>query len=103
MNRHDAKIIAETITNDQLQQMFDTAKANITNWHVISLVNKGMTKGHAWNILASNFDVNANHHNLAKINMIREFGDYLPDSLKLKKTPKNIQTGKYIHHTDPKF
>ena len=103
MNRQNAKNIAETITNEQLKQMFDKAKANITNWHVISGVNKGMTKGHAWNILASNFDVNKKYHPLTVVNMIWEFGDYLPDELKPPNKTKHVQTGKYIHHTDPKF
>ena len=74
MNRHIARKIAETITNEQLQQMFETAKSKITNWTQVSNVNKGITKGVAWNVLAKDFDVNKTHHILAKINMIREFG-----------------------------
>jgi hypothetical protein len=33
--------------------MFDLAKNNIEDWSKVSIVNKGMTKGTAWNILAS--------------------------------------------------
>ena len=62
MNRIDARKIAETITNEQLQQMFETAKAKITDWTKVSSVNKGMTKGVSWNILAKDFDVNSKHH-----------------------------------------
>ena len=32
MNRKQAREIAETITNKQIKQMFDTAKAKITDW-----------------------------------------------------------------------
>ncbi|MCK9416585.1 hypothetical protein M0Q97_08020 [Candidatus Dojkabacteria bacterium] len=39
-----------------------------------------MTKGVSWNILAKDFDVNANHHILAKINMVREFGEFLSNN-----------------------
>lgn len=32
MNRTDARRIAETITNQQLKEMFDSAKENIKDW-----------------------------------------------------------------------
>ncbi len=101
MNRSAARKIAETITNEQIQQMFENAKAQISDWTKVSNVNKGMTKGVAWNILARNFDVNAKHHILAKCNMVWEFGDYLPDNLKPKKKAKG--TGKPPVHQEPKF
>lgn len=101
MNRRDAKIIAETITNEQLQTMFDVAKSEITNWKERSKVNQSLTKGTAWNILAYDFDVNKTHGNLAKVNMIREFGDHLPEDLKVVK-PKKSEKGKAIHQ-EPKF
>lgn len=102
MNRNDAKFIAGTITNEELNQMFKIAKEKITDWSKVSNVNKGMTKGTAWNILAKNFDISANHHILAKINMVREFGDFLPHKLKPPKTPlKTIQNN--IIHQEPDF
>ena len=91
MNRYDAKTIAEDITNEQLKQMFDTAKAEIKNWEKVSNVNKSFSKGTAWNILVANFDINHNYHILAKINMIREFGEYLPNKLKPRKKEKRIE------------
>jgi len=94
MNKSDARKIAEIITNEQLQQMFETAKTKIVDWTKVSNVNKGMTKGTSWNILAKNFDVKATHHILAKTNMIREFGEFLPEELKPKKKIKN-------HHSNP--
>ena len=96
MNRTDARKIAETITNEQLKQMFDTAKVEITNWKEVSSCNKGMTKGAAWNILARGFNVNAKQHILAKTNMVREFGKYLPSELNPKKT-KKMNSGIPIH------
>lgn len=93
MNRKTARTIAETITNEQIKQMFDSAKANITDWTKVSNCNKGLTKGSAWNILAKDFDVNANHHILAKTNYVREFGEYLSDELKpVKKSKKVLNT-----------
>lgn len=101
MNRKDARKIAETITNEQIQQMFEAAKAEIIDWTAVSSVNKGITKGVGWNILAKDFDVAANYHILAKTNMIREFGEFLPDELKPKKKVKKKQPPPT--HQDPEF
>lgn len=101
MNRSNARKIAETITNEQLQQMFDTAKAKITNWEAVSSVNKGLTKGVGWNILAKNFNVKAEHHILAKTNMVREFGEFLPDELNPQKKEK--RQFKQTVHQEPDF
>ena len=100
MNRNDARKIAETISNEQLQQMFETAKAKITDWTKVSNVNKGLTKGVSWNILAKDFDVTAKHHILAKTNMVREFGEFLPDELKPQ---KKIRQFSPPTHQDPQF
>lgn len=62
MNKNDARKIAETITNEEIQEMFNKAKIEIRDWTKVSNVNKGMTKGVAWNILAKDFDVNHNYH-----------------------------------------
>jgi hypothetical protein len=56
--------------------MFDLAKNNIEDWSKVSIVNKGMTKGTAWNILASDFDVTHSYSNIAKVNMIRNLGEF---------------------------
>jgi hypothetical protein len=101
MNRKNAKEIANIITNEQLMQMFINAKNNIVNWTEISKINKGCTVGTAWNILAKDFDINVNYHILTKINMIREFGNYLPTIFKVTKNKKikNIR----IVHQEPNF
>lgn len=101
MNRLNARKLAETITNEELKAMFDRAKEEIKDWTLVALVNKSMTKGAAWNILAKNFDVNVEHHILVKANMIREFGDYLPGELKpARKSKKTYMTPV---HQDPIF
>ena len=101
MNRIDAKKIAEVITNEQLQTMFNTAKLYTKDWTAVSIVNKGLTKGTAWNILYTGFDVNKKIHILAKINMIREFGEFLPLELKSVKKPKRVISNP--HHEEPVF
>ena len=62
MNRNNAKKIAQTITNEQLKDMFDNAKIGVKDWTKVSCVNKGMTKGVSWNILAKNFDISYSYH-----------------------------------------
>lgn len=100
MNRTLAKKIAETITNQQLLDMFNVAKQSITDWTKVSNVNKGMTKGASWNVLAKDFDIDHNYHILAKTNMIREFGEFLPNEIKPQKKAK--QSVKPFHQ-EPKF
>ena len=62
--------------------MFYNAKEQIKDWTKVSSINKIMTKGFSWNILARDFDVDYNYHILSKTNMVREFGEFLPDELK---------------------
>lgn len=102
MNKNDARKIANTITNEQLQEMFNNAKAKIIDWTKVSSVNKGITKGVSWNILAKNFDINVNHHILAKTNMIREFAEFLPDQIKPKKTNRQFSNKPPVHQ-EPEF
>lgn len=86
MTRIRAREIAEKITNQQLLDMFKAAREGIKDWTKVSAVNKGITKGTAWNVLVRDFDVNHQHHIMAKTNMVREFGDFLPEELNAKKT-----------------
>lgn len=101
MNRSDAKKIAQTITNEQLYEMFKSSKEGIKDWTKNSIVNKTMTKGAAWNILTKDFSIDKNYHILAKINMVREFGEFLPDSLKIKK--QKITYPSSPVHKEPDF
>jgi len=102
MNKSNAKKIAETITFEQVQEMFNNAKENITDWSEISAVNKGMTKGVAWNILKHGVKPEIVNKPLALKNMIWEFGDYLPESLKVK-TPIKSRIQFDVHHQEPVF
>lgn len=79
--------------------MFDNARVNIKDWTKVSNINKGCTKGVAWNILAKDFKLDFDYKWIAKYNMIREFYNYLPEALKQKKEKKEI---KPVHH-DPIF
>lgn len=100
MNRSDARKIAEKITNEQLQKMFEVAKKEIKDWTKVSSVNKGLTKGTAWNVLAKDFDVDHNYHIMAKTNMVREFGEFLPVEIKPEKKTKKMNKPA---HQDPIF
>lgn len=92
MTRHEAMNLADKITNEQLLQMFKSAKDNIKNWTDPSKVNRGLTKGAAWNVLAKYFNVNKDYILIIKYNMIREFGKYLPDELKPTRAKRTIQS-----------
>ncbi len=99
MNRKRARQIANTITNAELKTMLDTARAKIKDWQATATVNKGMTKGTAWNILGKGFDVAFDHHVLVKTNMLREFGDYY-----FKQAPERDETDRPIPvHQEPIF
>ena len=100
MNRYVARTIAEKITNQQLKEMFDLAQANIKDWQKVSNINKSLTKGTAWNILAVAFKESDSHSLLAKTNMVREFGEFLPDQVKTEKKSKPIIIPV---HQEPKF
>jgi len=100
MNRRDARTIADTITNQQLADMLESAKNGIQDWTKRSAVNKSFSLGVSWNILGKDFDPEKNHHTLAKKNMIWEFGDFLPDELKPSKNKKSLPK---VQHQEPVF
>lgn len=102
MNRNEANRIADTITNDELAEMFQRAKAEIKDWRKPSQVNKCMTLGTSWNILAKDFNPAKEYSNLAKTNMVREFGDHLPRYVKNRKA-KSSSDQRPLTHQDPIF
>jgi hypothetical protein len=102
MNQSDAKKIAKTITFDQLSEMFETAKNNIKDWSEISNVNRCLTVGKVWNMLYPSLTLIVMRCPPALKNMIWEFGDYLPEELKIKKPVKKPYTGKVLHE-EPVF
>lgn len=103
MNIKDSKIIAKTITNEQLQEMFNNAKTGVKDWTKVSSVNKSITKGRSWNWLYGYFDVSRNIHPIGKVNMIREFGEFLPESLKPIKIKRPKTKTEDLIHQEPKF
>jgi len=92
MNRKDAKEIAETVSLEDLKQMFIKAQNSIKDWTQVSNVNLGLSKGVAFNILSKGIDKHTSAkeiHIMGKTNMVREFGEYLPNyekKIKPKKT-----------------
>ena len=100
MNRTVARQIAETITNAGLIEMFKNAKESITDWNAPSIVNVGITKGAAWNVLAADFIPEHKYHILGRTNMVREFGIYLPGYSKQKKSKRDT-TDRF--HLEPIF
>jgi hypothetical protein len=104
MNRQEAKRLSETITNSELNDMFKNAQELINDWNQTSIVNVGMSKGVAFNILSigfgKDFDETKQIHNLAKVNMLREFGEFLTNYCKpSKKVKREIN----VVHQDPKL
>lgn len=92
MERNAAKKIAETVSVEDLKQMFINAQNGIKEWTKVSRVNKGLTKGTAFNIL-SKCGVDEKSSILAKTNMVREFGEWLPNYEKeIKPTRQEVIT-----------
>lgn len=105
MNRADAKRIAETVTNDQLKAMFDSAKVGITDWRKPSAVNPCISKGKSWNIMRR-LDVaelkRGRRDMLIIKNMVLEFGDFLDDEIKPAKQ-RASRPAIQVRHEDPVF
>lgn len=105
MNRADAKRIAETVTNDQLNAMFERAKVGITDWSKASAVNPCISKGKSWNIMRR-VDPSAlgrgRRDMLIIKNMVWEFGDFLEDGIKPSRKRASRQAIQ-VHHEDPVF
>lgn len=102
MNKSNAKKIAEIITYEQLTEMFNNAKKEVGDWKKVSIVNSCMTKGTAWNILYKGLMPRIMNQKLALTNMIREFGDHLPEELKFDRKVK-IKSSVNITHQEPIF
>jgi len=105
MNKKDAKIVAETITDDQLAAMFENAKTAVTDWRKPSHVNPSISLGAAWNIyypcLVKRMRPIVLPH--VKTNMVWLFGDYLSDELKPDKKSNSRKPAVDIFHPEPIF
>jgi hypothetical protein len=98
MNRVDARKLAEILPIQDLKFMIVNAYALVRDWSKVSQVNKGMTIGATFNLLTNGFSEKS--HPIVKTNLIREFGEYLPED---KKPIKRIkQVNNKVHHEDPK-
>lgn len=97
MNRNEARKLAETVSNEEIEQMLLNAQKSIKDWTEISRVNKGLTKGTAFNILSKGGVAN---HILGRTNQIWEFGEFLPNYQKQVKEKKPTRTPT---HQEPKF
>jgi len=105
MNKATCKKLAEVIKNEDILEMLKTARERITDWTVTSRLNPCMSKGIAWNILASHFDVNKVQNKLVIQNMLIEFGEWLtikPYMEHCMPTKKQKPTIK-CYHQEPNF
>lgn len=101
MNKSNAKVIAETITRDQLEAMFQTAKESIGDWSAASSVNPSMSLGKVWNIMYPLFLANRPLQPAITTNMVWAFGDYLEVSLKPAKKKRPAPPS--VYHEEPNF
>ncbi|REC56976.1 hypothetical protein DRF62_02120 [Chryseobacterium piscium] len=101
MDKTHAKQLSLRLDNYHLKQMLDKAKEEIKDWTVASKINKGLSKGTVWNILANNFEVDKHLNNIVKYNLIREYGEFLPESLQPRK--KQSKPEIIPVHQDPIF
>jgi len=105
MNKRDAKLIAETVTDDQLLAMFERAKTSITDWKEPCKVNPGITLGAAWNIYYPCIVKGLRPTKLGhvKTNMLWTFGDYLDEALKPDKKENTRSPAISVFHQEPIF
>lgn len=104
MKRSYAKQLAEKVTNRELKEMFYNAQREIKDWEKVSKINKSMSIGSAFNILSAGVDsddfVTKNLHPIVRFNMVREFGEYLPD---YQPEQTQIKSNIKITHHEPRF
>ena len=81
--------------------MFLNAQSKIKVWTIPARVNKGMTKGTAFNLLSKGVVIGKEWGWIAKRNMIWEFGEYLPGYT--KKVAKEKPSPVKLVHQEPKF
>lgn len=107
MKRSYAKKLAESVTNQELREMFYNAQRSLTQWggwEKVSKVNKSISTATAFNILSCGVDsddfLEQKISHIAKFNMIREFGEYLPN---YKPEQAKVKPNIKIAHHEPKF
>lgn len=105
MNKRDAKLIAETVTREQLAAMFERAKVSITDWTEPSKANPAITLGAAWNIYYPCLvkSMSPIKLRMVRTNMLWVFGDYLDDALKPAKKDQRKSPAINVFHQEPIF
>jgi hypothetical protein len=103
MNRTEASKLAETVSLEDLKQMFKNAQTGVKDWTIASRVNKGLSLGVTYNILSKGLNEKKNEgeiHHIAKRNMIWAFGEFLPG---YTKPVKDKKTAIVPSHQEPNF
>lgn len=95
--RSEARQIAQKITFEQIKAMLTTAKSSITDWTSHSRLNKTLSKGMTWNIMTK--ALRPDMHILVKTNLVMEYGEYLPEELRLSEKPR--KTFPIVAHANP--
>ena len=101
MSPRNAKLIAETVTRDQLAAMFEKAKTSIPDWTVASDINPCMSLGKTWNVMYPLFMKGGRLSPIIRKNMVWAFGDYLDESLKPAKKVRAPKPD--VYHEPPIF
>jgi hypothetical protein len=104
LTKQKARELSKTITNDEIQQMLDTARNNITDWSKPSNSIIKASKGYAWNILGGNFDIKYEYTWDELYKLLLEYGEYIPAHLKQYYQPKEkVKKEKKLLHEEPIF
>lgn len=101
MNKTEVSEYSESVTLEDIKQMFVNAKSKITDWQQVSTCNIGLSKGVAFNILSAcliSYKTIDDINKMALKNMLREFGEYLPGYLYPLKKDKVIHP---VAHQEP--
>jgi hypothetical protein len=97
MNREEARRIAEHVKPEALRAMLAAARNQITDWMARSDTNKSLSVGAMFNIFA-HCRIDERTNILAKTNMIRTFGEYLPGYEKPEKRKHKLPA---LMHQEP--
>lgn len=104
LSKKECKKSAETISNQGLKEMLDSARDNVEDWKKSSDINKRMSKGTAWNMFAKDFDVEEVYSTVLKLRLLQEFSEFLPSYLRPKKEFKKPEKKESsIKHEAPIF
>lgn len=102
MTKKECTQVSINITKEQIILMLNNAKKEVVDWTKPSSLNKGMTIGTSWNILTSGILDNYDIPTIIIVKLLREFGDYLPNELKMNNN-KKINKIIDLVHQEPNF